>query len=113
MSFIESIKRIEKLAPNWDSYQGHPLDISVEQPALELAIMSNELSNYPSVYALPTGGLSLRWVSSIAELEIDISPNATCEALLELHQQGEEIELPRRSSLADAKALLVRFKKAG
>lgn len=113
INFVDGLKRIEQHLPNWDSYQGHPLDDRVEKPAMELAILSNERSNFPQVYALPTGGLSLRWTSAKAELEIDISPMGTCEALLELFASGNEVELPRGSPLADAKALLAQFNNVG
>jgi len=111
-SFVADIKKIEMLLPNWDSYHAHPLNTSVERPAIELAIMSNERSNYPTVHPLPTGGLSLRWISRLGELEVDLSPQGTCEALLEL-RGSDNVELPRGSAPADAKALLVRFIEAG
>jgi hypothetical protein len=112
ISFVESLKQIELLKPNWDSYQANPLDIRVERPALELAILSNARCNYPSVTALPTGGLSLRWTSDVAVLEIDIHPSGSCEALLELTVQDEEIELPLGSTLGATKNLLNQFNSA-
>lgn len=112
ISFVERLKQIELLKPNWDSYQAHPLDIRVERPALELAILSNARCNYPSVTALPTGGLNLRWTSDAAVLEIDIHPSGSCEALLELTAQDEEIELPLGSTLRAVKHLLNQFNSA-
>jgi hypothetical protein len=111
--FVQTIKAIEKLSPNWDSYQALPLHPDAQLPALELAVLSNERCNYPSVVPLPNGGLGLRWVSPTAELEIDVSANGTCEALLEFIETGDEIELPRGSALSEAKALLARFNKVG
>lgn len=112
ISFVESLKKIELLKPNWDGYQARPLDIRVERPALDLAILSNARCNYPSVAALPTGGLCLRWTSNAAVLEIDIHPSGSCEAILELIAQDEEIELPLGSTLGAAKNLLNQFNSA-
>ena len=108
--FVEKLKKLERLPPNWDSYQAFPLDIRVERPALELALHSNVYCNYPSVAALPTGGVSLRWISGVSTLEIDISPSGTCEALLELGDG--DIELPSGSTIGAAKALLNQFNRA-
>jgi len=108
---VESIKAFEGLPPNWDSYAGRPLDDRAVRSAMELIIEVERTCCAPdTLVPLSSGGVGLRWAGENLDLEIDIDPDKTCSATLDIGE--EEHELPRGSSLTKAMDLVARYRRA-
>jgi hypothetical protein len=108
---VETIKSFEALQTNWDSYTARPLDDRAVRAAMELIVDAERTCCAPDdVVPLSSGGLGLRWAGENVELEIDIDPNRTCSALFEAG--GEELDLPRGSSLSKAVDFIARYRRS-
>jgi hypothetical protein len=108
---VENIKTFEALPANWDSYEGRPLDDRAVRAAMELIVEAERTCCAPdALVPLSSGGLGLRWESGGVELEVDVDPDKTCSAMLEMGE--EEHDLPRGSSLSKAMDLISRYRRA-
>jgi hypothetical protein len=110
-SLVETIKSFEALDANWDSYAARPLDDRAVRAAMELIVDAERTCCAPdNLVPLSSGGLGLRWTSENVELEIDIDPDKTCSAVFE--GVGEELDLPRGSSLSKAVDFIARYRRS-
>lgn len=104
---IEQIAEMERLPRGWDSHDAAPIDDRAVIAAFELIVHAEGICDCPMrIVPLSNGGLGLRWNTDQAELEIDVEPNAMCEATLEGAAVVEPVELPAGSTVADAKELI-------
>jgi hypothetical protein len=109
-SLVETIKSFEALQANWDSYAARPLDDRAVRAAMELIVDAERTCCAPDkVVPLSSGGVGLRWANENVELEIDIDPDKTCSAFFEA--AGDELDLPRGSSLSKAVELIARYRR--
>ena len=72
--------KLNNLQPNWDSYGGlHPT-----QEAISVAKgLANALLSLPHVVPVATGGVQLEWHVAGFDIEIEVGPDGSCEALVE------------------------------
>lgn len=108
---VESIKGFETLPSNWDSYAARPLDDRAVRAAMEIILDAERTCCAPDrLVPLSSGGLGLRWTSDNSELEVDVDPDRTCSAVLEIAEQ--EFELARGSSLSKVTDFIARYRRS-
>ena len=103
---IAQLQAIDALPEGWDSYGGHSLSEGAINPSLELVLMTQRRCVYPTLVLLPSGGIGLRWESPTAELEIDVSPDGRCEAVLDINNS---VEATSPGTVAEVAPLVGRF----
>jgi len=81
---IQKIRGFSKLSENWDSYGAaiiSPICINFAVELCEILYSSGVLKPY--VFPSPLGGVQLEWHQATADLEIEILPDGSIEALFE------------------------------
>jgi len=97
------------LPRNWDSYGGGPLKQSAVATVIELIFAGHRQCAMPHLHPLSRGGVALTWQREGRELEVQVAGDGTLDALFDDETTGEEIEIPKKSTLDDVKPLLSKF----
>ena len=105
LASLERLIEFNGLANNWDSYGGRSLQQKAVGPALQLIFLSHQRGVIPNLVPLPTGGVGLRWNERGYEVEVDIGPDGTAEAILE-SEAGEGRELPAGTAIGEVCSLV-------
>ncbi len=84
---IEALRKLadfEKLHPNWDSYGSPRISDGVIDMAVELVRNAN-FDNVPAPRIIPIsgGGIQFEWGKGAREIELEIHPDLSIEALIE------------------------------
>lgn len=97
------------LHQNWDSYGGSALKQSAVPTVISLIFAGHRQCMVPKLHPLSKGGVALTWRRGGRELEVQVAGDGSLDALFEDTAKGEDIELPRKSSLDDVRPLLAKF----